>query len=266
LTAEVILKNAPTRVIYVSGNAAGLPGLAEQLAARADCRRLEGAGNGDGSSALAGLKKLGAEKKPWLGLQIKAKVAPATWHLSLAEHRLWRRRAAVLLAIFLMFPFVEALLLQPLVSRSLATFKKQKTQFDSVVAPELEFFQYLKQNQPPYLDTLYLLGKTSPPGLHIDSVSLNQQGEMSLKLEVQNAQQMMDFRSKLIDTGFFAGITVEEQTPVPNQPKLNVRMSLRWQPAGRRPKIKPEPAQAAGDLASNPEGAVKPSVSGPAKM
>ena len=36
---------------------------------------------------------------------------------------------------------------------------------------------------------------------------------------MQNAQQVTDFRAKLIASGFFSSITVEEQTPIQNQPE-----------------------------------------------
>jgi len=144
--------------------------------------------------------------------------------------------------------------LKPVVGWKLAAFKRHKLQFDSVVAPELNFFLNLKQSQPPYLDALYVLAKASPPGMHISSVTLDQLGDIALKLEVQNAQQTMEFRGKLIDSGFFSNVSLEEQTPVPGPPKLNVRMSLRWKPAGQRPLIKMDPEPVA-DGAATPIGA-----------
>ena len=51
---------------------------------------------------------------------------------------------------------------------------------------------------------------------------------------MQNSQQVTDFRSKLIDSGFFAGVTVEEQTPSPDRQKLSVRMSAQWKPLSAR--------------------------------
>ena len=51
---------------------------------------------------------------------------------------------------------------------------------------------------------------------------------------------VMDFRSKLIDSGFFSTISVEEQTPTPDRQKVNFRMSAQWKPAGARPVQKVE--------------------------
>jgi hypothetical protein len=259
LNGDVILKKTPARILYVSGTDAVVPKLVEQLRAQVDCRRLEIPGGEGDSSALAGLKKALADKKPLLLLGVQPKMSKAVWNVSLGAHRQNLTKVAILLVILMLFPFAESLLLKPVVGWKLASFKKHKLQFDSVVAPELNFFLYLKQNQPPYLDTLYVLAKASPPGMHISSITLDQLGDISLKLDVQNPQQMMDFRGKLIDSGFFSNVSLEEQTPVPGQgqPKLNVRMSLRWKPAGQRPLIKMDPAPVAADAANPAAGLPK---------
>jgi hypothetical protein len=254
LTADLILKKTAARILYVSGTDGAASKWVEQLGTQLDCRRLEFPGGDGDSSALAGLKKAALDKKPLLLLGVQPKMTKAVWNISLGAHRQNLTKVAILLVILMLFPFAESLLLKPVVGWKLASFKKHKLQFDSVVAPELNFFLYLKQNQPPYLDTLYVLAKASPPGMHISSLTLDQLGDVSLKLEVQNAQQIMDFRGKLIDSGFFSNVSLEEQTPVPGPPKLNARMSLRWKPAGQRPLIKMDPAPVA-DGAAAPAGA-----------
>jgi hypothetical protein len=52
----------------------------------------------------------------------------------------------------------------------------------------------------------------------------------------------MDFRAKLIASGFFADITVDEQTPVPNQQKVSVRMTAQWKSAEARAALKIGPS------------------------
>jgi hypothetical protein len=63
---------------------------------------------------------------------------------------------------------------------------------------------------------------------------MNRRGDLSLRASMQNSQQVADFRSKLIDSGFFANLTVEEQTPSPDRQKLTVRMSAQWKPLNAR--------------------------------
>ena len=51
---------------------------------------------------------------------------------------------------------------------------------------------------------------------------------------MRDANQVADFRSKLLDYGVFANLAVEEQSPSPDRQKLSLRMSAQWQPAKAR--------------------------------
>ena len=83
-----------------------------------------------------------------------------------------------------------------------------------------------------------------PPGFDFDALTMNSRGEVSLRGSFRDGQQVADFRTKLIDSGFFSNVSVEEQTPTPDRQKVNVRLSAQWKPAGqlqslsmaRRPK------------------------------
>lgn len=240
---DAVLKNARGKTVYVSGTALAQGGIFEKLSAQIDCRRLE-ISSGDGASAATeGLKKSVAENIPLLRLQtkrgpVKTKFSFSQLDFSQAETRRWLIRGATLLVLLLIFPFAEALLFKPLLARKLDTLKTERQKFVSVVEPEMQFLQSLKQSQPPYLDTIYIFSKAAPPGTHLDSISLDQHGEITVKATLQSAQQVMDFRSSLIDSGFFANITVEEQSPVPNQPKVGVRMTAQWKSAAARAGLK----------------------------
>lgn len=241
--ADDVQKNSPDKIIFVSGNAAGQNEIWEKLSARFDCRRLEvPAGNGF-SAATIGLKKSVSENAPLPRLQSNLPAATARFDFSKMdfsrpEIRRWLLRAAALLILLLILPFAEALLFKPLLAWKLNSFKNQRQQFVSVAEPELRFLQSLKQSQPPYLDAIYLLAGAASPGLRLDSLTINQQGNISLKAAMQNAQQVMDFRAKLIASGFFAEITVDEQTPAPNQQQVNVRMTAQWKSAAARAGLK----------------------------
>lgn len=250
---EVAWKNANVRVVYLSG---GIPagGLAEKLSARAVCRRLEVPGVAGVSPAIAGLKKSVAENQalPWL--QAKPKPAGNTFNLSRPEHRRWLVRAGGLLVLLLLLPYAEALLCKPLLARKLAALQDERQRFVSVVDPELRFLQGLKQAQPPYLDALYLFSQAAPPGLHFDSLTMNQRGAITMKATLESAQQVTDFREKLIASGFFADISVEEQSPAPFQRKVSVRMTAQWKPAGARAVVKVTPAPNATSPSTPPSG------------
>src|SRR5262249_15111562 len=129
---------------------------------------------------------------------------------------------------------VEALLLKSYLAGKLAGINADRGRL-AMIDREFSFFQHLKQNQPPYLDALFVISKAAPPGTRIDWLSMNRRGDVSLRCSLQNPQQVVDFRSKLIDSGFFANLSLEEQAPSPNQPKLAIRLSAQWKPlAGRQ--------------------------------
>jgi len=264
--SDAVMKNSSAKIIYVSGNAAGQSDVWGKLSARMDCRRLEVPGGDGFSAATVGLKKSFLENIPLPRLQSSLRPAKTPFSFSWTdftrgENRRWLARAAALLALLMILPYAEALLLKPLLGLKLASFKKQRQQFASVVEPEMHFLQSLKQNQPPYLDAIYLFSQAAAPGLHLDSLTINQHGDIALKGAMQNAQQVTDFRAKLIASGFFANLTVEEQTPVPNQPKVNVRMSAQWKSAAERAalKIGPSPEEM-GRANSETKAAVPPAA------
>ena len=126
------------------------------------------------------------------------------------------------------------------------TYRNQHPDLDQ----QLGFLEFIKTNQPSYLDAIYALADAAPPGVKIDSLSMSRRGEVSFKGAVRDPQQMMEFRSKLIDSGAFNAVIVEEQTPTPDRQKLNVRMSAQW--AGNL-KISPSNSREKTDALSKKE-------------
>jgi hypothetical protein len=102
---------------------------------------------------------------------------------------------------------------------------------------ELGFLDTLKSNQPPYLDALFILAKSAPQGSKMDSLTMNRRGEVSLRGSMRDSSQVIDFRSKLVASGFFANVTVEEQTPTPDRQKVTLRISALWKPAAERAQL-----------------------------
>jgi hypothetical protein len=141
--------------------------------------------------------------------------------------------AAVLLALgTLFFPYAEAILLKPFLERKLAALQADRGRL-ATIDEELDFLKSLKQSQPPYLDAIYLLAKSAPQGLRLDGLSMGRHQEVSMRLKVANAQQVSDFRAKLIDSGWFANVLVEEQTASPDH-RVAVRMTAELKPAESR--------------------------------
>jgi hypothetical protein len=133
---------------------------------------------------------------------------------------------------------------------------------------ELDFVRHLKQNQPPYLDALFLLAKAAPPGSKLDSLSMNRRGDLALRGSMKDGQQVVGFRSKLIDSGFFASVAVEEQTPTPDRQKVTVRITAQWKAANDRQSLSIGPTAEEIEKAKNrpkdaPPGAFPPMDMGP---
>ena len=243
LLAEGIPPASPGGKLYLTGKSARdallPPLLAGVLGGAVSCESLE-QGNGAGpSAAIAGLIKstrpnsasppLILEPAGSLGAARPAR--PAVWK--------WAAAAALLAVGALLFPDAEAIVRKPFLEKKLAALQADRGRL-AMIDQELDFLKFLKQNQPPYLDAIYLLAKSAPQGTRLDSLSLGRRQEISIQLKMATAEQVSDFRSKLIDSGWFANVMVEEQTPSPDR-RVTVRMTAELKPVESRKPIPAEP-------------------------
>ena len=234
---DSVRKISGEKIIFLSGMTASTEQLFSKTSATFKCQRLEIPAREGFSAATMGLEKMALENLPLLLLQARSKPKTNSFNLTLPENRYFLIRAGALLVLLLLFPFAEALLLKPFLDWRLNAFKVKQQNFLAVVKPEAKLLLYLKENQPPYLDALYILSKSLPPGCHLDSLNIDQRGLLSMKAAIPNGQAVTDFRAKLMASGFFNNLTVEEQTPIQNQPRVSVRMSAQWKPAGLRATV-----------------------------
>ena len=245
----MIKGNWNTQKLYLSGKGVrqkDLPArLARSLGAGVECVRLETPPGEGRSAAILGLKRACENdgSNELLTIQVKetkhsvAPAWPAPWR--------WAALAVVLAIGALSLPYAEALLMKPRLAARLAEVKGNKGRL-AVIDREFNFLQYLKKNQAPYLDAIYLLANAAPGGTRIDSLSMNQRGELSLRGSMRTSEQVGEFRAKLIDSGFFSSVVVEEQSPTPDRQKVNIRITGEWKPAVARealsigPSLEPE--------------------------
>ena len=232
------------RLLYLTGRSARQKGIATQLARGLGCevesRGSEVVASPGRSPAIEGLKKSSQlnGRCPLLILHVSdAKVGMKPVQPAL---RKLATMAGVLLGACLLLPYAEALLLKPRLSNKLAEIEASRGRLASIDR-EYDFLRFLKKNQPPYLDAIYLMANAAPSGTRFDSLSMNRRGEVSLRGNMKDSQQVLQFRSKLIDSGFFSSVVVEEQTPTPDRQKLVVRMTAQWKPASDREKLKMGP-------------------------
>jgi hypothetical protein len=221
--------------VFVSGD-----GVSQDFAARlaksvgqgCECERVEVAPAAGGSAALAGLALL-ASQPAMPALVIRMSPASGTTANSPAlDWKKWGVRLGLLLFAALALPYGEALLLRPHLERKVVAFQQDVERL-KVMDRELEFLRNLKQNQPPYLDLLYVFSKAVPPGTRFDSLSLNSHGEVALRTTFRDGEQVADFRDKLVASGFFTNVVVEEQAPTPDHQRVNVRLSAREKPTAQ---------------------------------
>jgi hypothetical protein len=223
--------NAGRRVIYVTGASNDLAAqLARRLGGGSVCVPL--AFETGVPAAILGLKKAVEQNGAGRLLTLEHRDQPAAGRLNAASPELkpWLVRAAVLVCLVLILPYAEAVILKPFLTRKLAALKADKGRL-ATIDRELDFLQSLRQSQPPYLDALFLFAKSAPPGTRFDSLTMDRQGQVSLHGTMQNGQLVTDFRSKLIASGFFSTVSVDEQTPSPDRQKVTLRMTAHWKPA-----------------------------------
>ena len=216
--------------------------LEQRLGNAVQCQMVELAEGQGRTAAIQGLQMAVERENGALPLVLRAKQGNGKARIDRDVMLKWGALAGALLLLALILPYAEALTLKSHLANKLIAIKSDQGRL-ATMDRELEFLQYLQENEPPYLDALLVLAKAAPPGTHLDSVSMNRRGELSLRGSLRDGQQVADLRSKLIASGFFEGVGIEEQAPTPDRQKVNVRLSAQWKPLGVRKAPAPEPSQ-----------------------
>ena len=274
------------RKVYVTGGAGWPSDIASRLSAAlgdgAKCEAVKLAPGEGRSAALLGLRQAIEQDGGWPSLVLKTKVTNGSARVARPAPLRWAALAAVLALAALAAPYAEALLFKSRLAGKLTAVKQEKGKL-ATVDRELEFLHYLKQDQPAYLDVLFIMANAAPPGTRFDTLSMNRRGEVSVRGSIKDSQQLADFRSNLLGTSCFTNVVVEEQSPTPDRQKLVLRMSAQWNAAGGReglagvvasseaakPKAAGKEAQPAGPApnavkSAPPGGANLPRRAGPA--
>ena len=238
--ARVINGNWNGQKVYLAGRSAQLKDFAPQLARRlgngTKCQLLE-LDSGEGrSAAVLGLRTVLANSSESALVTLQSEPANGSAALARPASWKWAGIALGLALACLAVPYLEPLVLKRRLSRKLTAIQSDRARLVTIDR-ELDFLRYLKGNQPPYLDAVYLLAKAAPPGSRFDSLSMNRRGDLALRGSMKDGQQVAGFRTKLIDSGFFASVAVEEQTPTPDRQKVTVRMTAQWKPTYDRQSL-----------------------------
>jgi hypothetical protein len=234
--ADALAASLPTDLagmkVYLGGDSLSkefVGRLAQSLGGGRGAQLVEINAGHDGSPALDGLEKLASQPEPAAPVMRLGSAAAPVNRFAAVEWKPWAARLALLLLAVFTLPYAEAMMLRPHLERKVAAFKQDAERL-TVIDRELDFLSGLKQSQPPYLDLLYVLSKSVPPGTRFDSLSLNSHGEVALRTIFHDGQQVADFRDKLVASGFFTNVVVEEQSPTPDRQRVNVRMTAQEKP------------------------------------
>lgn len=223
------------RRLFVSGGGArvaGLvPSLARALGAGYEVVPLVGSTGAAGSTVLDGLRQ-GEARGGTDGLILLTRHDGATEEavasVKRSEMLVWTALAACLLIACFSLRYAGAFLRKPALEKRVAEIRLAKKNLPEIDR-ELTFLQYLETNQPPYLAIVSTLSDAAARGSKMNLISLNRRGELSLKATLGSADQATELRTKLIASGVFSNVVVEEQTPNQNR-QVSVRMSAQWKP------------------------------------
>ncbi len=221
------------RKLYLTGATAALAGfvpLVKALGGNVECEQINAAPGPGRSAAILGLRKecegnAGATVlilQPPASRSAASIVRPNGWK--------WAALAVLLVVSSLTLRYAEVFLNQRRLTRRLSEIKAYRETLPNLER-DLSFLQYLKTNQPAYLDALGALANAAPGGIRFETLSMNRRGDLALRTAMRDAQQVADFRSKLIDSGLFSTVVVEEQTPTPDRQKITVRIVGQWKRA-----------------------------------
>jgi len=251
--AATIQANWLGQKLYLSGRSTRLNDLAPRLASairgKTECERINVSPGEGCSAAILGLKRTCEDTASGQPLILHLNSAKETEFA--ARPMQWKLAALAALLLFGLFSlrYAEAFIQKPRLSRKIAQVKSYREKLPKIDR-ELSFLQYLKTNQPPYLNPIFVLANSAPPGTRIESLSMNRRGDFSFRAGMRDSQQVVDFRSKLIDSGLFSTLSVEEQTPTPDRQKIVVRIIGQWKQLSELPPTAIPPPSSGRDATS----------------
>jgi hypothetical protein len=240
ISAEPLLSalrnNGAVEKIYVGGKGASI--WSARIAPSIPAEPLP-VGGGQ-STAIAGAKELLRRGHEPLLIHdtresVRMERAPTHWK--------WAAAAAALLIVSLALRFAEPILRRSQVMKAMNELQAIQARLPKVER-ELAFLQFVKTNQPNYLEVLGVLAGSAGQGTKFDAMTMNRRGELSMRGTAQNGQAVGGLRSKMIDSGFFSNVVIDEQTPGQNQ-QVTFRMSAQLWPESER-KIPAKPAETKG--------------------
>jgi hypothetical protein len=198
-----------------------------------------GSSNAPGA-ALRGLESLLEQGHPLPALILQADSGVSRTAAAAGAFRRWGTAAAVLALGFLLLRYIETAAEQSHLANAINEVRSYRESLP-LIDQQLNFHQYLQTNRHPYLRIIAAVAKSASPGMQLESVSLNRRGDLLLRGSLQARQPPTDFRTKLVESGAFTSVVLEEQNPGQRQQKITFRIAARWNPESVRdlPELPP---------------------------
>jgi type II secretory pathway component PulL len=209
--------NGAVEKIFVSGKAA--PTWSARISPQLPAEPLP---NGAPTTAIAGLRAaMNRGVEPLLihatREAVRVQRAPAQWR--------WAAACVLLLLVSLGLRYADPLVRKARLTALITELEARRAKLPKV-DKEAAFLNFIHTNQPNYLDIVSALASAAQPGMKLDSLTISKRGELALRGSAQGPQSATMLRSKLIESGYFSSVVIDEQTPnQQNQQQLNFRMT-----------------------------------------
>ena len=213
---NTLRSNGAVEKIFVSGNEAQI--WSARIAPNIPAESITTASGQ--SAAISGLREgLRRGVEPLLlhanRESVRVERAPAQWR--------WACAVCILLLISLALRYIDPMVRRARLSATIAKLEDRRAKLPKIDR-EAGFLNFIHTNQPNYLEVISALSGSVQPGLKLDSLTISKRGELSFRGTGQGAQAATTIRSKMIESGFFANVVIDEQTPGQNQ-QMTFRMT-----------------------------------------
>jgi Tfp pilus assembly PilM family ATPase len=227
--------SARPRRVHLVGGSSRLAGLAESLAATIggglDCRVVDVEPAPGRSAVTLGLELTGKDGGTSLPLPLlpRTRKKEATRDARIPPIYAWLA-AAVLLAAVSLFLHYGAPLVR-LAARK-ARLEEARTLRASLpnLDRELGFLEFVEKSQVDYLEALTALSQSIPQGTVLDALTMSRQGEVSIQGKATSFEGANDLRARLVKTGWFSHVVLQDQAPSKQEGRVDFRMSARIRP------------------------------------
>lgn len=233
--AALLQRASPARRFRLAGEVARIDGFDSQLSRTLGggvvCEALPSGRQPANSGVLTALHKLVASGAIDRLLTLRPGGQESVVRASAQPmDRRWLALAAALAVGFFGLRYGGPLWRKPALETSLVEAAAAKAALPPVDR-ELDFLRAIEKAQPAYLNGLVAMADATPRGTRLESLSMNSRGEFAFSATLQNPQQANDLRTKLIDSGIFSSVVIEEQSPTPDQRQAKIRLRARWNPS-----------------------------------